>query len=45
MLECQELIDKVRESRYLKIRARKINKFNKLLQKEGNITWSSTHLK
>ena len=42
MLECQELIDKVKESRHLKFRARQINKFNRLLQKEGNITWSST---
>ena len=38
MLECQELTDKVRESRYLKVRARQINKFNRILQKEGNIT-------
>ena len=42
MLECQELIDKVRESRYLKVRARQISKFNILLQNKGNITWSST---
>ena len=41
LLECQELIDKVRESRYLKVRERQINKFNRLLQKEGNITWLS----
>ena len=39
MQKCQELIDKVREFRYLKVRERKINKFNRLLQKrEGNIT-------
>ena len=42
MQRCQELIDKVREFRYLKVRERQINKFNRLLQKEGNITWSST---
>ena len=42
MPECQELIDKVRESRYLKVRTRQISKFNRLLQKEGNITWLST---
>ena len=42
LLECQELIDKVRESRYLKVRTRQFNKFNRLLQKEGNITCSST---
>ena len=42
MLEYHELIDKVRESRYLKVRVRQISKFNRLLQKEGNITWSST---
>ena len=35
MLECQELIDKVRESRFLKVRERQISKFNRLLQKEG----------
>ena len=42
MLECLELIDKVSESGYLKVRARQISKFNRLLQKEGNLTWSST---
>ena len=41
MLECQELIDKVREFSYLKVRERQISKFNRLLQKEGNMTWSS----
>ena len=40
MIECQGLIDKVREFRYLKVRERQINKFNRLLQKQGNITWS-----
>ena len=34
LLECKELIDKVRESRYLKVRERQINKFNRLLQRE-----------
>ena len=42
MQQCQELIDKVREFRYLKVRGRQVNKFNRLLQKEGNITCSST---
>ena len=42
MLKCQELIDKAREFRYLKGRERQISKFNRLLQKEGKITWSST---
>ena len=35
-------MDKVREFRYLKVRERQISKFNRLLQKEGNIIWSST---
>ena len=40
MNKCQEFIDKVGEFRYLKVRERQINKFNRLLQKrEGNITW------
>ena len=43
MLECQELKDKVRESRCLKLRARQIRKFNSLFQKERNIACSSTH--
>ena len=42
MLEYQELIDRVKVSRYLKYRARQISKFNRLQQKEGNIIWSST---
>ena len=42
MLEFQELIRKVRESRYLKDWERQISKFSRLLQKEGNIIWSST---
>ena len=41
MLECQEIIDKGREQRYIKARARQINKFDRLLQKEGNKTWLS----
>ena len=39
MQQCQELIDKVRELRYLKVGERQINKFNRLLQKERNTTW------
>ena len=41
MKKCQELIDKVSEFRHLKVKERQINKFNRLVQKEGNITWSS----
>ena len=41
MLECQVLIDKIREPSYLKVRARQSSKPNSLLQKEGIITWSS----
>ena len=41
MNKCQELIDKLNEFRYLKVRERQINKSNRLLhKKEGNITWS-----
>ena len=38
----QELIDKVSEFRHFKVKQRQINKFNRLLEKEGNITWSGT---
>ena len=39
--KCQELIDEVSKLRYLKVRERQINKFNRLLQKKkGIITWS-----
>ena len=41
MQQCQELIDKVREFRYLKNMEGQMNKFIKLLQKqEGNITYT-----
>ena len=41
MNKCQELINKVSEFRYLKVRERQINKFNRLIhKKEGNETWS-----
>ena len=39
MKEFQELIDKVSELRHSKVKQRQINKFNKLIQKEGTITW------
>ena len=40
MQQCQELIDKVREFRHLKVRERQIIKFNRLLQKqEGSMTY------
>ena len=40
MNKCQELIDKVSEFRYLKVRERQMNKFNRLLhKKERNVTW------
>ena len=41
MKECQELIDKVSEFRHSKVKQRQINKFNRLMQKERNITWPS----
>ena len=40
MLECQEFINRVSELRLLKVKQIQINKFNRLLIKEGNITWS-----
>ena len=42
MQKYQELIDKVREFRYLKVRERQISTFSRLLHKEGNIIWSGT---
>ena len=42
MKECQELIDKVSEFTHSKVKQRQINKFNKLMQKEGKITWQGS---
>ena len=42
MKECQELIVKVSEFRHSKVKQRQINKFNKLMQKEGNTTWQGS---
>ena len=40
MNKLQQLIDRVSELRFLKVRERQVNKFNRLLlKKEGNITW------
>ena len=37
------IIDKVGEFRFLKIKERQVNKFNRLpLKKQGNITWYNT---
>ena len=42
MDKCQQFIDKVIALRFLKIKDRQINKFNRLLlKKQGNITWFS----
>ena len=42
MDKCQQFIDKVSELRFLKIKERQVNKFNRLLlTKQGNITWFS----
>ena len=41
MQKYHQLLDKVRDFRYLKVRERQISKFNSLLQKVGNISWSS----
>ena len=37
MMQCQQLIDKVNEIRFCKVRERQINKFNRLLQKRKEI--------
>ena len=42
MKEYQELIDKVSEFRHSKVKQRQINKFNKVMQKERNITWQGS---
>ena len=42
MKECQELIDKVSEFRHSRVKQRQIDKFNRLIEKEGNITWSGS---
>ena len=43
MDKCQQFIDKVSELRFLKIKERHVNKFNRLLLKKlGHITWFST---
>ena len=43
MDNCQQFMEKVRESRFLKIKENLFNKFNRLLlKKQGNITWFST---
>ena len=42
MKECQELIDKVCEFKHSKVKQRQINKFNRLIEKEENITWSGS---
>ena len=43
MDKCQQFIDMVSELRFLKIKERQVNKFNRLLlKKQGNITWFST---
>ena len=40
MDKCQQFIDKVSKLRFLKLKERQINKFNRLLlKKEGNIAW------
>ena len=39
MKESQESIDKVSEFRHSKVKQRQINKFNRLIEKEGIITW------
>ena len=42
MKECHELIDKVSEFRHSKVKQRQINKFNRLIIKDGNITCSGS---
>ena len=43
MDKCLQFIDNVSELRFLKIKERQVNKFNRLLlKKQGNITWYSS---
>ena len=41
MKKCREFIDKVHELTFIKIKERQVNKFSKLIKKQGNITWFS----
>ena len=41
--QCQEFVEKIKETRFTKFRERQVRKFNNLLnRKEGSITWQSS---
>ena len=43
--QCQEFIEKIKETRFTKVRERQVRKFNNLLnKKEGSITWQSSQV-
>ena len=43
--QCQEFIEKVKETRFTKVREKQIRKFNNLLnKKEGSITWQNSQV-
>ena len=43
--ECQELIEKIKEKKFIKVRQRQVRKLNNLInKKEGNITWQSSQV-
>ena len=43
--QCQEFIEKIKETRFTKVREKQVGKFNNLLsKKEGSITWQSSQV-
>ena len=43
--QCQDFIEKIKETRFTKVRDRQVRKFNNLLnEKEGSITWQSSQV-
>ena len=43
--QCQEFIEKIKKTRFFKVRERQVRKFNNLLnKKEGSITWQSSQI-
>ena len=43
--QCQEFIEKIKETRFTKVRERHVRQFNNLLnKKEGSITWQSSQV-
>ena len=43
--KCQDVIEKIKEKRFIKVRQRQVGKLNNLInKKEGNITWQSSQV-